>query len=363
MPDDLRAMQLYLHPTRHEALTATEKAITRWPLDTNPATILAEFSTAPEYLFTLMYDAGGRAVFMGGITGSPDGMLFALSPLQPREGHFTQPNMIEWRRWDDLLPARSSEVPDLGPEVESLAASPDGRWLVVGSEYAEQLFLLDWQTGEVISHHTTDQCNISGLTFDATSTFVAGTFSSYDGGSFLELWRLEPAERFVPRPPVEDWWTHSLIPKDEVTGPMALTLLYADWDWLGVEWPNQYLADAPGWVAFSPDSRIMLFSLHSTIGVGGYELVAFEVPSAKLLWCARHAEASSGPFIFSPDGSILLVPVQGGDLLAHRAEDGTLVQRLPTGLSEPVQALAFDHNGKTLWLATEEELVQYQPQR
>jgi hypothetical protein len=28
---------------------------------------------------------------------------------------------------------------------------------------------------------------------------------------------------------------------------------------------------------------------------------------------------------------------------------------------EPIQALAFDHDGRTLWLATEEMLVAYQP--
>jgi hypothetical protein len=52
--------------------------------------------------------------------------------------------------------------------------------------------------------------------------------------------------------------------------------------------------------------------------------------------------------------------MQNGDLLVYRSEDGVVLQRLPTNLSEPVQALAFDHEGK-LWLATEERLVQYQP--
>jgi hypothetical protein len=59
---------------------------------------------------------------------------------------------------------------------------------------------------------------------------------------------------------------------------------------------------------------------------------------------------------------VLLVPVQSGDLLVYRVEDGALVQWLPTNLGEPVQALAFDHDGRTLWLATEERMIQYQPQ-
>ena len=195
----------------------------------HPATILAEFSTAPERLFTLMYDAGGRAIFMGEITGSPDGQFFALSPLQPREGHVTQPNMIEWRSFDDLLPARSSEVPNLGREVESLASSPDGRWLVIGSGYAEQLFLLDWQPGEIICHHVTDQYNISGLTFDPTSTVLAG-FVSGQGSGLLQLWRLDPAERFVPRPAVKRWPTYTPLQQDYVSGSIALTPVHRNLD-------------------------------------------------------------------------------------------------------------------------------------
>jgi hypothetical protein len=54
--------------------------------------------------------------------------------------------------------------------------------------------------------------------------------------------------------------------------------------------------------------------------------------------------------------------MQDGSILVYSAEDGALMQRLATGLGEPVQALAFDHDGKTLWLATEEKLVQFQSQ-
>lgn len=347
-------MQLHLHPTHREALTASATAIRRWSLETNPATILAEFSTAPEWLFTLMYDAGGREIFMGEISGSPDGKFFALSPLQPREGHFTQPNVIEWRRWDDLLPARSSEIPNVGLEVESLASSPDGRWLVIGSGYAEQLFLLDWQTGEIISHHATDQYNISGLTFDPTSTFLAG-FISGQGSGLLQLWRLDPAERFVPRPAVKRWPTYEPIQQDYICGSMALTPVHRNLD-TGVPWYQ--MEDIRGTVVFSPDGRLVIFSYHAG---NGFEILAYEVVSGKRLWLTSSEIEKIGPVIFSPDGSVLLVPVEGGDLLVYRVEDGALVQRLSSGLNEPIQALTFDHDGRTLWLATEEALVQYQP--
>jgi hypothetical protein len=109
---------------------------------------------------------------------------------------------------------------------------------------------------------------------------------------------------------------------------------------------------------FSQRRRILLFSLHSSIEVGGCALVAFEMPSAKLLWSAQHEAQSSGRPIFSPGSSNVLVPMQDGSILAYNVEDGVLAQRLPSGLNEPIQALAFDHDGRTLWLATEEALVQ-----
>lgn len=349
-------MQMHLHPTRREALTASDTALMRWSLETNPATILAQMSTAPELLFPSAYDLTGRMVFLGGITGAPDGTCFALSPLWSREQHCILAGTIKWRSFDDLLPVRASEeILNLGPEVEGLASSPDGRWLVIGSGYAEQLFLLDWQTGEVISHHVTDQYNISGLTFDPTSTFLAG-FISGQGCGLLQLWRLDPAERFVPRPAVQRWPTCEPIQQDYVYGSMALTLVHRNLD-AGVPWYE--MEDIRGTAAFSPDSRKVIFSYHI---YHGFELLAYEVASGKRLWLTSSDIEKTGPFILSPDGSVLLVPTPSGDLLVYSAEDGALMQRLATGLREPVQALAFDHDGKTLWLATEEKLAQFQPQ-
>jgi WD40 repeat protein len=119
------------------------------------------------------------------------------------------------------------------------------------------------------------------------------------------------------------------------------------------------MEDIRGTTAFTPDSRLVIFSYHIW---QGFELLAYEVVSGERLWLTSSDIEKIGPFIFSPDGSVLLVPAQSGDLLVYNAEDGALMQRLATGLGEPVQALAFDHDGKTLWLATEEKLVQFQSQ-
>jgi outer membrane protein assembly factor BamB len=114
-------------------------------------------------------------------------------------------------------------------------------------------------------------------------------------------------------------------------------------------------------VAFHPQSCIVVCTVHAPVNGGEGALTAFEVNSGKQLWSTHVEGESVGACLVSPDGSVLLVLEEGGDMLVYRMEDGAYVQRLPSVLSEPVQALAFDQDGSTLWLATEERLVAYQP--
>jgi len=361
-------MQLYLHPTQHEALTANGQILTRWSLTTNPATILAQYSTTLGSLFRLLYDPGGRLHAYGGVTGSPDGTLFAMQQLQSRDARDATGAVIEWRHWDDLTVARASVIPQMHSETLSLAASPDGRWLVLGVGNPERIFLLDWQTGELVSHHAVVGYSTSGLAFDPTSTFLAA-FSCHDNWGHCMLWRLEPAERFRARPQgmqqglQNEWWAQD-APPDQVIGGAALSVVHWELDRAGIEWPYRDLADTACQAVFSPDSRMIIFNpMNAGYSGFGLELVVYEVASGKQLWWTRSQEEPTGPFIVSPDGATLLVPVRGSDLLVYRMEDGELMQRLPTGLNDPIQAIAYDHDydSVTLWLATEGTLVQYQP--
>lgn len=375
-------MQLHLHPTRHEALTASETVLTRWSLESSPASILAQYTTAPESVFRPSYSPASPQSLYRGITSSPGEDCFVhrhLTPTTP--GHFDFSCDLAWRSWDDLSLVRTRLRPPTFGRLNSLACSPDGRWLVMEciehtshapgvSPNVERLFLLDGHTGEVISRHDINAFYASSLAFDPTSTFVAASLCSYDGESLLTLWRLTPAAQFIPRPATSyyvnahDYW------QDEVSGSMALTLLKPELDQEDIkdqirlqDWSDLDIPSGEGLVIFSPQGQVLLFSLNGSLGGGECIMIAYAVPSGRALWRTHPPVESSGQAIFHPDGRTIFLPEQGGDLLVYRAENGALVQRLPTGLSKPVQALAFDHDGKTLWLATEEGLVQYQPQR
>jgi WD40 repeat protein len=351
-------MFLHIHPTRREALTASQTTLTCWSLATNPPTMLTQISTAPGTLLDVEIGPGGRMQTFGGITRTPDGEVFALQQPWMRHHPSTGPCVMEWRRWNDLLPERTVMVPHTACSITSLDSSPDGRWLVIDND--DHLFLLDWHTGSVISRHFSNGYATSGLAFDPTSTFVAG-LSFADGGGRLKLWRLDPVERFVPRPEREEWPSHQRVPQDYLSGTMALTLVHEHLDRTGIAWRDRDLAAACV-TAFSPDSRTVVFSLNSSYSECGLELVAYEVLSGRRLWCARSEQEGTGACAFTPDGRLLLVPVQGSELLVYSTQDGTFLQRLPSGGDEPVQALAFDHDGRTLWLAGETALWHYQTQ-
>jgi WD40 repeat protein len=351
-------MFLQIHPARREALTASETTLTRWSLTTNPATILTKVFTAPGTLFDAVIDPGGRMLNYGGIAHTPDGELFALQQPWMRQSRSRDPYVIEWRRWHNLLPERTTAVPQTAYTITSMDSSPDGRWLAIDHE--DHLFLLDWHTGEVISRHFSNGYATSGLAFDPTSTFVSG-LSFADGDGLLKLWRLDQAERFVPRPEREEWPSRERVPQDYLYGGVALTLVHENLDRTNIAWERD-LADTACITAFSPDSRIVVFNLNSSYNQCGIELVAYEVLSGKRLWCVRNEQESSSACAFTPDGHLLLVPMQGGELLVYNSQDGTLLKRLQSGGNGPVQALAFDHNGTTLWLAGEKTLWQYQIQ-
>jgi WD40 repeat protein len=316
---------------------------------------MVEYISADWWLQPSMYLTDGREAHLGRITGAPDGTTFAME--QPNPGRFrcNSSGVLVLCRWDDFAPVRTIDLSDSWGEVTNLDASPDGRWLV--AEAAERICLIDRLTGDT-SHVIYGGTLTTGLTFDPTSTFVAGVRSA-DGGGSLRLWRLDPADRCVPRPLAK--WERDVAPSDHVRGSAALTDMYGPLDRTGVEVSLSDIGDAEGAARLTPDSSIVAFSVRSAYSPGKLDISAYEVASGKRLWAAQGDDDLSSRFVFTPDGPYLIAPTWSGDLLVYRADTGALEHRLPSGLG-PVKALAFDHDGTTLWLATEDLLMPCHPQ-
>ena len=355
-------MRVYLHSTRCEALTVGETTLTRWSLANDSPTQLLEISTAPHPLLDFLILQDGRMAFFGGVTHAPDGEVFALDSTHPQKQRYTDPCVIEVRHWEDLSLATTITLPQACEPLWSLAGSPDGRWLVTATGNPERLFLLDWHTGKVMSHHALWGGVTTGLTFDPTSTFVAGV-SGHESWGHLMLWRLVPAKDWSPhmegRPP------ELAQQPDEIHGPYAFNPDHWAFDRTETAWPRHYdLADTMGEAAFSPDSQLVVFRLISSYIHPFIEFVAYEVVSGKRRWCIRR-ESKDGLgecFTFTPDGHHLLICGRDNHLYLYHADDGTLQARFSSGSPALVEDVAFDHDGKTLWLATKDGLLRHQLQ-
>ncbi|HEU5377213.1 MAG TPA: WD40 repeat domain-containing protein [Ktedonobacteraceae bacterium] len=349
-------MRLHLHPARREALTVSETTLTRWSLAGRFPSKLREVSTAPHSLLDLMILQDGRSTIFGGVTGAPDGDLFALRSTDSRKE--TDPCVVELRHWENLSRAKTFTIAQACGPLESIASSSDGRWLVVGAGIAQRMFLLDRHTGEIMSHHAIGGYKITGLTFDPTSPFVAGV-ACHDTWGHLMLWSLTPAERWVPR--MEERPHDQALEPDVVQGSYALSLNHWELDRTGVAWPKYDLADTIGTTVFSPNGHLVVFRLLSFYNTPFIDFVAYEVPSGKQRWRIRR-ESDDGLgecFTFTPDGQYLLICGRDNTLSMYRASNGTRQSRYPSGVREPIQALAFDYDGTTLWLASGETVLPY----
>lgn len=344
-------MQLYLHPTRPEALTLNDETtmLIRWSLVTNPAKQLTQCSTLPGEAWILPI---GQKIFHGGITDAPAGELFAHAHRASADT--SRIDLLELRSWQDLSVAQTLTIPGV-ETITSLASSPDGRWLVVGTEIPERLFLLDQLSGQVMSDHFVGGYLTTGLTFDCTSTFVAG-ITTYDSGGRLMLWRIEPVERFVPRSE-EGHILRDSLPLDRINGHTTLAVVH--WDLYNADCFPVNFGETVGTAAFSPDSRVVVFSF-TYDGITS-PLVAYEVVSGERLWRVDRRGNSLERFVITPDGKAINFSNRSSDLFVCSMDDGRVMQQLPSGVDEPIKAMAFDHDGKTLWLATRNTLVQCQP--
>jgi len=323
--------------------------LTRWSLVTNPARQLIQHSTLPGEPLILPI---GQKIIQGGITGALDGGLFAHAHCS--SVNTSRTDLLDLRYWQDLSLAQTFTIPGV-EAITSLASSPDGRWLVVGAEIPERLFLLDRLSGEVMSDHFVGGYLTTGLTFDRTSTFVAG-IATYDSEGRLVLWRIEPVEQFVPRSEGEHI-SRDRLPLDRISGNTALAEVH--WDLHSTDDFPVNFGETVGTAAFSPDSRIVVFSF-TYDGITS-PLVAYEVMSGERLWRVDRQGNSLEHFVITPDGRSVIFSNGSRDLFVYSMHDGRLMQQLPSGLDEPIRAMAFEHDGKTLWLATRNTLVQYQP--
>src|SRR5581483_9582746 len=149
--------------------------------------------------------------------------------------------------------------------------------------------------------------------------FVAGIIR-FEGGGALSLWQLDLSEHSCPPPEESD----ATLP-DQFSRTVTLSTLHRDLDQGDSPIPD----DLTGYVAFSPDSRIVVFSL----ALEKYALLmAYEVISGKRLWLAYQETSYLYPFVFAPGGKTFIAIDESNKLRLYCCEDGSILYQVSTGL-------------------------------
>lgn len=345
--------RLYLHPTRHEALTLFQSLtgpslLTRWSLSTSPATPLRERTLPPEWTPTYV-NQNQQWYCSGGLTEPLFDGTFAL--VLPDSD--TTKSLLELCHWHDLSRASPLAFPTEVWGACNPVCSPNGRWVI--TSYNDGLRLFDRLSGEILGSSQTDRrCSLIALACDATSRFVAGILQA-DVKSQLTLWQIDPIGHLTS--PLAKGGNYDDSSLDQVKADAVISPFHSNLARSLYELDDDFsYGDYIGSVAFSPDSRMVVFSLTN---ISHYFVVAYEVLSGKQLWLINQETDYPSPFIFVAGGKALLLTNTKGEILVYRCSDGSLLSRVSSGLSAPIEALALDHDRTSLWLATQKTLIRY----
>jgi WD40 repeat protein len=223
--------------------------------------------------------------------------------------------------WDarTYLPLRTLTTRG-GEEVESLAFSPDGRWLVVGSDVrthmAGRLTLWEVRTGTAVREFAEHRDGVAAVAFSVDGKWIASADFDMEGARTLgkvHVWSTADGRRIRSLNGGEGWVQSIAFSPD-----------------------SSRLTAAVGNVQSSPD-RVKLWEMRS-----GQELHTLRVNDERLTSLA-----------FSPDGKTLAVT--GATVLLWDVPSRTTRGRLPTS---GARGVTFSRDGKTLaaWGSSNAEL-------
>lgn len=241
------------------------------------------------------------------LAGNNLGNTLDLLDLQRPQNGQTDLRGWEWRYlWQQ---SRGDPRVTLGQSVamESLAVSPDARWLAVGAAHMDGLFLWDLQRRQPVAHLTPTEGRIRAA--------------------------------FSPVEPLLAYTTHLVLPG----GSKVRTLHF--WNTATRQETAQYPLDNEcAGLLFSQDGRVLVTSTHQghiTLWrvADGTQLVAYP--------CDQSGADLATRFAASADLGLAAYVTRPGQLIVLELSTGRQLWSLP-GTNAFISALAFSPDGKTL---------------
>jgi eukaryotic-like serine/threonine-protein kinase len=236
-------------------------------------------------------------------------------------------------------------------EIESLATSPDGRWLAVGNEHKDGLFVYDLQTRQQVAHLAPGEGGLRAA-FSPAESLLAFTSleipASGEARATLRLWNATTRQVIAEFPLESKCWGLAFAKDGRtlVTSTVRHIVLWHMPEGTKLaDYPRDRQASAAAATDFAatPDLSLVAF------GTPGGRICVIDLRDGKELWTAKVSKQFITALAFSPDGKTLASAAGFGesDIRLWDVVTGKETGRLE-GHSRWVGSLVFWPDGKKL---------------
>jgi len=258
----------------------------------------------------------------------------------------------EWRYlWQQTRSDALFTLCQHSSEIESLAASPDGRWLAVGVTHKDGLLVYDLQTRQQVAHLASGEGGVRAA-FSPTDSLLAFTSLDFTASdqtrATLRLWNTAERQMLAEFPLDSKCWGLAFA-KDGRT--LVISTLQSIVLWRMPEgtrlatYPRGQTTEAAPLNDFAATPDLSL----ATYGASAGRLRVLDLRDGKELWTAPASELFVTALAFSPDGRTLASAAGFGesDIRLWDVAAGKEVGRLE-GHRSWVGSLVFWPDGKKL---------------
>ncbi len=268
----------------------------------------------------------------------------------------------EWRYlWQQTRGDALFTLCQQSSEIESLAASADGRWLAIGMEHKDGVFVCDLQTRQQVAHLAPGEIEVRAA-FSPAESLLAFTSVSYPASDkeqdTLRLWNAV-TRQMVAEFPLERECMGLAFAKDgqtlaTSTGLGHITLWRMPDGTKLASYPSDHESGLDPATDFAATSDLGLAAYGTTSG----QVRVMDLHDGKELWSAVAAKQFITALAFSPDGKTLASAAGFGESDIHLWDvaTGKEIGRLE-GHQSWVGSLVFWPDGKKLASASADQTI------
>ena len=262
----------------------------------------------------------------------------------------------EWRYlWGQTRSDALSVLCEKSSEIESLAISADGRWLAIGVERKDGLFVWDLRTRKEVAHLAPGSSKVLAA-FSPTEPLLA--FMTRGEGARMILWNAQ-TQQSVVEVPVDGWAVSLAFSQDGGTLVTATVLSKNGSINLWRVSDGIRLASYP----FQPGDVSVAFAAARDLSIaaccfGNDQIRVVDLRDGKERWTAVASQEFISALAFSPDGKLLASAASPGesDIRLWDVATGKEIGRLE-GHSDHIRSLVFWPDGRKLASASADQTI------